>query len=142
MVKSIKILLAISAYYDYKIWQMDVKTAFLNGSLEEDVYLIQPEGFVDPGFPKMVCNLLRSIYGLKQASRRWNIRFDGTVKEFGFIQNEDEPCVYKKISGIHVAILVLYVDDILLIGNDIPSLQDVKTWLGNSFSKKYLGDAT
>ena len=121
---------------------MDVKTAFLNGSLEEDVYMIQPEGFVDPKFAKMVCKLLRSIYGLKQASRRWNCHFDETVKKFGFIQNEDEPCVYKKVSGSHVAFLVLYVDDILLIGNDIPSLQDVKTWLGNSFSMKDLGDAT
>ena len=142
MVKSIRILLAIAAYYDYEIWQMDVKTAFLNGSLEEDVYMTQPEGFVDPKFARMVCKLLRSIYGLKQASRRWNIRFDETVKEFGFIQNEDEPCVYKKVSGSHVAFLVLYVDDILLIGNDITSLQAVKTWLGKSFSMKDLGDAS
>ena len=142
MVKSIRILLAIAAYYDYEIWQMDVKTAFLNGSLEEDVYMTQPEGFVDPRFPKMVCKLRRSIYGLKQASRRWNIRFDETVKEFGFIQNEDEPCVYKKVSGSHVAFLVLYVDDILLMGNDIPSLQAVKTWLSKNFSMKDLGDAT
>ena len=71
-----------------------------------------------------------------------NICFDEIVKEFGFIQNEDELCVYKKVSGSHVAFLVLYVDDILLIGNDIPSLHDVKTWLGNSFSMKDLGDAT
>ena len=142
MVKSIRILLAIAAYYDYEIWQMDVKTAFLNGSLEEDVYMTQPEGFVDPRFARMVCKLLRSIYGLKQASRRWNIRFDEIVKEFGFIQNEDEPCVYKKVSGSHVAFLVLYVDDILLIGNDIPSLQAVKTWLGKNFSMKDLGEAT
>ena len=75
MVKSIKILLAIAAYYDYEIWQMDVKTTFLNGSLEEDVYMTQPEGFVDPRFARMVCKLLRSIYGLKQASRRWNLHF-------------------------------------------------------------------
>ena len=142
MVKSIRILLAIAAYYDYEIWQMDVKTAFLNGSLEEDVYMTQPEGFDDPRCSMKVCKLLRSIYGLKQASRRWNIRFDETVKEFGFIQNEDEPCVYKRVSGSHVSFLVLYVDDILLIGNDIPSLKAVKTWLGNSFSMKDLGDAT
>ena len=90
----------------------------------------------------MVCKLLRSIYGLKQASRRWNFRFDETVKEFGFIQNEDEPCVYKKFSGSHVAFLALYVDDILLIGNDITSLHVVKTWLGKSFSIKDLGDAS
>ena len=100
---------------------MDVKTAFLKGSLEENVYMTQPQGFVDSRFARMVCKLRRSIYGLKQASRRWNIRFDETVKEFDFTQNEDEPCVYKTVSGSHVAFLVLYVDDILLIGNDIPS---------------------
>ena len=70
MVKSIRILLEIAAYYDYEIWKMDAKTVFLNGRLKEDVYMIQPEGFFDPTIPKMVCKLLRSIYGLKQASRR------------------------------------------------------------------------
>ena len=84
----------------------------------------------------------KSIYGLRQASRRWNIHFDQTIKEFGFIQNEDESCAYKKISGSHVAFLVLYVDDILLIENDIPSLQVVKTWLGENFSMTDLGEAT
>ena len=75
MVKSIRILLAIAAYYDYEIWQMDVKTAFLNGNLTEDVYMSQPEGFVDPENEGKICKLQRSIYGLKQASRSWNIRF-------------------------------------------------------------------
>ena len=82
------------------------------------------------------------IYGLKQASRSWNFRFDNAVKEFGFIKNEDEPCVYKKVSGSTIVFLVLYVDDILLIGNDIPALQSVKIWLGNNFSMKDLGEAT
>jgi hypothetical protein len=141
MIKSIRILLAIAAYYDYEIWQMDVKTAFLNGSLLEDVYMTQPEGFCIPGEAKKICKLQRSIYGLKQASRSWNLRFDETVKQFGFIKNEDEPCVYKKVSGSIVVFLVLYVDDILLIGNDIPTLQQVKTWLGNCFSMKDLGEA-
>ena len=141
MIKSIRILLAIAAYYDYEIWQMDVKTAFLNGSLLEDVYMTQPEGFCIPGEAKKICKLQRSIYGLKQASRSWNLRFDETVKQYGFIQNEDEPCVYKKVSGSIVAFLVLYVDDILLIGNDIPTLQQIKTWLGNCFSMKDLGEA-
>ena len=121
---------------------MDVKTAFLNGILEEDVYMTQPEGFVDPRNAGKVCKLRRSIYGLKQASRRWNIRFDETVKEYGFVQNKDEPCVYKKVSGSHVAFIVLYVDDILLMGNDTPSLKAVKTWLGSNFSMKDLGDAS
>ena len=142
MLKSIRILLAIAAYHDYEIWQMDVKTAFLNGNLLEDVYMTQPEGFVDPKDAGKVCKLQKSIYGLKQASRSWNLRFDDAVKEFGFIKNEDEPCVYKKVSGSTVVFLVLYVDDILLMGNDIPTLQSVKTWLGSCFSMKDLGEAT
>ena len=122
MVKSIRILLTIAAYHDYEIWQMDVKTAFLNGKLTEDVYMTQPEDFVDPENSGKICKLQRSIYGLKQASRSWNLRFDEAVKEFGFIKNEDEPCVYKKASVSNLVFLVLYVDDILLIGNDIPTL--------------------
>ena len=79
--------------------------------------------------PNQVCKLKKSIYGLKQASRSWNIRFDKTIKEFDFIKNEDEPCVYKKTSGSAIVFLVLYVDDILLIENDIPILQSIKVWL-------------
>ena len=67
---------------------MDVKIAFLNGNLTEDVYMMQPEGFVDPSNVGKICKLRKSIYGLKQASRSWNIRFDEVVKGFGFIKNE------------------------------------------------------
>lgn len=141
MLKSIRIVLAIAAYFDYEIWQMDVKTAFLNGNLDEDVYMTQPKGFVDPQSAKKICKLQKSIYGLKQASRSWNIRFDEVVKALGFVKNEEEPCVYKKISGSALVFLILYVDDILLIGNDIPMLESVKTSLKNSFSMKDLGEA-
>ena len=120
---------------------MDVKIVFLNGNLLEDVYMTQPEGFVQPKNSGKVCKLQRSIYGLKQASWSWNLRFDESVKGFGFIKNEDEPCVYKKISGSAIVFLVLYVDDILLIGNDIPTLQNVNSWLGKCFSMKDLGEA-
>ena len=106
MAKSIRILLAIAAYYDYEIWQMDVKTAFLNGRLLEDVYMTQSEGFVCPEAPDKVCKLQIAIYGLKQASRSWNHRFNEVVKEFGFLQNPDEPCVYKKVSGSTIVFLV------------------------------------
>ena len=136
MLKSVRIILAIAAYFDYEIWQMDVKIAFLNGNLTEDVYMMQPEGFVDPTNTEKICKLRKSIYGLKQASRSWNIRFDEVVKGFGFIKNEEEACVYKKASGSSVAFLILYVDDILLIGNDIPMLDSIKTSLKNSFSMK------
>ena len=141
MLKSIRILLAIAAHYDYEIWQMDVKTAFLNGNLEEDVYMTQPQGFTVPGSVGKVCKLQRSIYGLKQASRSWNFRFNEAIKEFDFIRNEEEPCIYKKTSGSAVVFLVLYVDDILLIGYDVSMLNFVKTWLGGCFSMKDMGEA-
>ncbi|KAJ9556807.1 hypothetical protein OSB04_011421 [Centaurea solstitialis] len=141
MLKSIRILMAISAYFNYEIWQMDVKTAFLNGKLTEDVYMEQPEGFEDPKNPNKVCKLLKSIYGLKQASRSWNLHFDERIKEFGFTKSEFEPCVYTKFSGSIVTFLVLYVDDILLIGNDVPTLQSLKSWLSKCFQMKDLGEA-
>ncbi|KAK8538769.1 hypothetical protein V6N12_034477 [Hibiscus sabdariffa] len=141
MFKSIRILLTVVAFHDYEIWQMDVKTAFLNGKLEENVYMTQPEGFETPENAGKVCKLQRSIYGLKQASQNWNLRFNEAIQEFGFIRNEDEPCVYKKFSGSIVSFLILYVDDMLIIGNDIPTLQSIKTWLSSCFSMKDLGEA-
>ncbi|GKB44004.1 retrotransposon protein, putative, ty1-copia subclass, partial [Tanacetum coccineum] len=123
-IRAIRILLAIAAFYDDEIWKMDVKTAFLNGHLREDVYMVQPEGFVDLKHPNKVCKCQRSICGLKQASRSWNKRFDEEIKKIGFTQNPDEPCVYIKASGSNVAFLVLYVDDILLMGNSITMLQE------------------
>ena len=83
--KSVRIMLAIAAYYAYEIWQMDVKTTFLNDYLKEELYMMQPEGFVDPKNADKVCKLQRSIYGLVQASRSWNKRFDSVIKAFGFI---------------------------------------------------------
>ena len=94
MLKSIWIMLAIAAHLDYDIWQMDVKITFLNGELKEEMYMIQPEGFTSTDELK-VCKLKRSIYGLKQASRSWNMHFDKVIKTYGFIRNEEEPCIYK-----------------------------------------------
>ncbi|GJZ34533.1 retrotransposon protein, putative, ty1-copia subclass [Tanacetum coccineum] len=107
-IRAIRILLAIAVFYDYEIWQMDVKTAFLNGHLNEDIYMVQPEGFVDPKHPKKVCKLQRSIYGLNQASRSWNKRFDVEIKKISFTQNPDEPCVYHKASMCNVEFLILF----------------------------------
>ena len=139
MLKSIKIILSIVAHYDYEIWQMDVKTAFLNGNLEEEIYMMQPEGFIAKNQEHMVCKLKRSIYGLKQASRSWNIRFDQAIKSFGFEQNLDEPCVYKRHQDKVLIFLVFYVDDILLIGNDVGVTSSVKIWLSSQFEMKDLG---
>ncbi|GJT60323.1 retrotransposon protein, putative, ty1-copia subclass [Tanacetum coccineum] len=141
-IRAIRILIFIAAYYDYEIWQMNVKTAFLNGYLDEDIYMVQPEDFVDPNHPRKVCKLQRSIYSLKQASRSWNKRFDEEIKRFRFSQNLDEPCVYQKASESNVTFLILYVDDIIIMRNYIPSLQSVKDYLGKRFAMKDLGEAT
>jgi hypothetical protein len=141
MLKSIQILLAIAAYFDYKISQMDIKTTFLNGNIKEELYMVQLEGFVDPKDANKVCKLQRSIYGLKQASRSWNLRFDEVIKGFGFVQNTKESCIYKKMSGSSGSFLVLSVDDILLIVNDVQMLNSVKEYLNNNFSMKDMGEA-
>ena len=85
MHKSIRILLSTAVSLDLEIWQMDVKTAFLNGSLDESIYMMQLEGFIEKGQMEKVCKLQKSIYGIKQASRSWNIRFNEAVKGFGFV---------------------------------------------------------
>ncbi|GJY79603.1 retrotransposon protein, putative, ty1-copia subclass [Tanacetum coccineum] len=89
-IKSIRIMLAIVVFHDYKIWQMDVKIAFLNERLTEDVFMVQPEGFENTKYPKRVCKLQKTIYGLKQASRSWNLCFHEKVTQFGFSRSEDE----------------------------------------------------
>ncbi|KAL0445424.1 UNVERIFIED_CONTAM: Retrovirus-related Pol polyprotein from transposon TNT 1-94, partial [Sesamum latifolium] len=98
--------------------------------------------FTTVGEEQKVCRLQRSIYGLKQASRSWNTRFDEVIRGYDFIKNDYDPCVYKKISGSTVAYLVLYVDDILLIGNDVKMLGDIKAWLSTQFSMKDMGEAS
>ena len=104
MLKSVRIMLAIAAFYE--IWQMDVKTTFPNGFLKEELYMMQPEGFVDPKGANKMCKLQRSIYGLVQASRSWNIRFDELIKAYSFIQTCGEACIYKKVSGSTTTFLI------------------------------------
>jgi hypothetical protein len=141
MLKYVRILLAIAAYFKCEIRQMDVKTALLNGNMIDDVYMTQSEGFVDPKHAGKICKLQNSIYGLKEASYSWYLHFNKVLKGFGFIKNVEEPCVYQKVSGSTVVFLVLYVDDILLIRNDIPILEAVKSSFRKSFSIKDLGEA-
>ena len=141
-VQSIRAILSLVAFFDFELYQMDVKTAFLNGDLEEDVYMEQPEGFISKGDENKVCKLEKSIYGLKQASRQWNLKFHESVTVLGFMQNSSEPCVYVKKNSNKVAILTLYVDDILLAGNDIEMLSEIKQWLFKTFEMKDLGEAS
>ena len=90
----------------------------------------------------MVCKLKTSIYELKQASRSWNIRFNQAIKSFGFEQNLDELCVYKRHQDKVVIFLILYANDILLIGNDVGVMSSVKIWLSSQFDMKDLGEAS
>ena len=127
-------MLAIAAFYEIR--QMDVKNAFLNGFLKEELYMMQPEGFVDLEGANKVCKLQRSIYGLVQASRSWNICFEEVIKAYGFIQTFGEACIYKKVNGSSVAFLILYVDDILLIRNDVQFLETIQGYLKSVFNGK------
>ena len=104
MLKAVRIRVAIAAFYE--IQQMDVKTAFLNGFIKEELYMMQPEGFVNPKGANKMCKLQRSIYGLVQASRSWNIRFDELIKAYSFIQTCGEACIYKKVSGSTTTFLI------------------------------------
>ena len=97
-------MLAIAAFYE--IWQMDNETAFLNGFIKEELYMMQPEGFVNPKGANKICKLQRSIYGLVQASQCWNIRFDKLIKAYSFIQTCGKACIYKKVSGSTTTFLI------------------------------------
>ncbi|KAL0420594.1 UNVERIFIED_CONTAM: hypothetical protein Slati_3082300 [Sesamum latifolium] len=137
MAKSIRILLAIAAWYDYKIWKMDVKTAFLNGFVEEEIFMDQPKGFTIVGEEQKVCRLQKSIYGLK-ASRSWNTHFDEVIRGYDFIKNDYDPCIYKKVSGNSVAYLVF----LSMTLNDVKISGDIKAWLSTQFSMKDMGEAS
>ena len=97
-------MLVVAAFYE--MWKMHVKTAFLNGFLKGELYMMQLEGFVDPKGANKVSKLQRSIYGLVQASRSWNIRFDKLMKAYSFIRTYGEACIYKKVSGSTTTFLI------------------------------------
>ena len=96
-------------------------------------------GFMSGDGDRRVCKLQKSIYRLKQVSWSWNHHFDEAIKSFDFIKNEKESCIYKRVNGSAITFLALYVDDILLIGNDILMLTLVKRWLLKKFFMKDLG---
>jgi len=139
---SFRIIMALVAHYDLELHQMDVKTAFLHGDLEENVYMAQPKGFVVEGKERMGCRLKKSIYGLKQASRQWYLKFDETIRSFGFKQNVEDNCVYAKFKNGKYIFLILYVDDILLASSDVGLLQETKKFLSSKFDMKDLGEAS
>ena len=137
-----RIIMAIVAHFDLELHQMDVKTAFLNGDLYENVYMTQPIGFKVDGKEHLVCKLKKSIYGLKQASRQWYLKFDIVVTTNGFKENIFDQCIYMRVSGSSYIFLVLYVGDILLASNDTDLLLETKDILSSHFDMKDLGYAS
>ena len=141
---SIRRVLAIANELNYEIHQMDVKTAFLNGDLDTDIFMKQPDGFVDDTHPDYVCKLNKSIYGLKQSARCWNKTIDKYLKDSGFQQSNADPCIYTKVveqdSKKSVIIIALYVDDLIIASNDNNLLIDEKHKLSNRFEMEDQGE--
>ena len=141
-ITSVRLVLAIVAHMDLELYQMDVKTAFLNGELDEEIYMDQPLGFESKGQERKVCKLKRSIYGLKQASRQWNIKFHQEIQRDGFTMMEEDHCMYLQRSSYGFLILSLYVDDILIAGNNKEMIDTTKKWLSSNFEMKGMGEAS
>ena len=107
---SLRIILALVAHFNLELKQMDVKMTFLNGDLEEEVYMKQLEGFSFREGEHLVCKLKKSTYCLKQASRQWYYKFHGVITSFSFVENPMDQCIYQKVCGSKTCFLVLYVD--------------------------------
>lgn len=136
---SIRALLAHAVKNDMLIHQMDVVTAFLNGTLDEEIYMSQPEGYIKPGDEHLVCRLKKSIYGLKQSPRCWNQAFSEYLESIGFTQSSADPCVYIRIAD-PVAIIAVYVDDLAILAKTEANMNKVKKCLAIHFKMKDLGE--
>ena len=132
---------AIVVYMDLELYQMDVRIVFLNGEPNHEIYMDQPLGFKTKGQERKVCKLNRSIYGLKQAFRQWNIKFHQAILKDGFAMMEEDHCVYLKRSDNSFVILSLYVDDISIAGNNKEMIDTTKRWLSLNFDMKDMGEA-
>jgi hypothetical protein len=133
---TIRALLSLAASYGLIVHQMDVKTAFLNGELDEEIYMDQPDSQEGK-----VCKLLKFLYGLKQAPKQWHEKFDRTLTSVGFLINKADRCLYYQYGGGQGVMLCLYVDDILIFGTNIEVINDVNSFLSKSFDIKDLREA-
>ena len=135
---SIRALIAFAVQNDMLIHQMDVVTAFLNGDLHEDIYMQQPDGYVQPGSEHLVCKLKKSLYGLKQAPRCWNMAFQKYMESNRFRQTTADPCVYVR-TGNTTATVAAYVDDLILITKTPEEMEELKSVMIAHFKMKDMG---
>ncbi|KAH9655417.1 Integrase catalytic domain-containing protein [Citrus sinensis] len=139
---TVRVVLAMCATFDLHLEQLDVKTAFLHGELEEEIYMLQPEGFAEKGKENLVCRLNKSLYGLKQAPRCWYKRFDSFIMSLGYNRLSSDHCTYyKRFEDNDFIILLLYVDDMLVAGPNKDRIQELKAQLAREFEMKDLGPA-
>ncbi|XP_073148775.1 retrovirus-related Pol polyprotein from transposon TNT 1-94 isoform X1 [Henckelia pumila] len=139
---TVRVVLALCAVFNLHLEQLDVKTAFLHDDLEEEIYMLQPEGFAEKGKENLVCRLNKSLYGLKQAPRCWYKRFDFYIMSLGYNRLSADPCTYFKRSGDNdYIILLLYMDDMLVAGPNKDRVQELKAQLAREFDMKDLGPA-
>ncbi|XP_048323873.2 retrovirus-related Pol polyprotein from transposon TNT 1-94 [Ziziphus jujuba] len=139
---SIRVIFGLVASLNLELEQMDVKTAFLHGDLHEEIYMEQPEGFEVSGKENLICKLKKSLYGLKQAPRQWYKKFDSFMVSQGYKRTAADQCVYiQKFSGGNFIALLLYVDDMLIVGQDAMKNSKLKKELSKSFDMKDLGPA-
>jgi hypothetical protein len=134
----IRVLLFLAASHGLIVHQMDVKTTFINGELDEEIYMEQPARFVANCQEGMVCKLLKSLYGLKQEPKQWHEKFDRTLTSAGFVVNEIDKCVYYRYGGGERVILCLYVDDILILWMSLDVIKETKDFMSNNFEMKDL----
>ncbi|KAL0312290.1 UNVERIFIED_CONTAM: Retrovirus-related Pol polyprotein from transposon RE1 [Sesamum radiatum] len=136
---TVRLFLAIGTAKQWPIHQIDINNAFLHGHLDEEIFMTAPEGYDVP--PGHVCKLIRSLYGLKQASRQWNLEFTRSLLNFGFLQSMHDHCLFlKKVSSGYVGLLV-YVDDVLIMAPSEDFIAEIKTYLDGLFTIKDLGMA-
>ena len=137
---SVRVLLSLTANRDWPLHQFDVKNTFLHGDLEEEVYMDIPPSFEDTKTSGKVCRLKKSLYGLKQSPRAWFDRFTQAMIKYGFKQSyADHTLFIKHSSHGKIIALIVYVDDIVLTGNDSEEMQRLKTYLAFEFEIKDLG---
>lgn len=132
-----RVLMALVNHYGYYIGQMDVNSAFLNGELEEEIYMQQPEGFIKD--TTKVCKLIKSLYGLKQASRVWNQRFNEFIVRKGFKRCEADQCLYTKFENGNVQYILLFVDDMIIVSNTDENVKLIKGMLAKEFDMTDIG---
>ena len=137
---TLRTLLAMAAAEDLELHQLDIKTAFLNGDIEEDIYLQQPPGY-EEGPGNLACHLRRALYGLRQAPRQWHARLKPELELCGFTESEADPGLFVHHSKESTVYLLVYVDDILIVAKDLPAVAWAKEKIMTTFEARDLGEA-